>query len=351
MARLIEGFGSLEMAWRASSSALASACSCSDHLLRAIESYRREWGPNPVLKADQLWNRGRRVLLPGDPCWPTALDQAHPAPAALYWSGRGSVWGHLRARRAVAVVGTRRPSRHGVNVSRQIGAVLAQAGWPVVSGLAAGIDGSVHQGCLQHQGVPIGVLGTPLERIYPREHAQLQASVGEQGLLLTELPAGASVSKGSFALRNRLLVALTCAVILVECPQGSGALHSAELAWEEGLPLWVVPADTGRASAEGSNELLARGATPLTRPEDLLRWLGPGPLKPPSVVREQEALSGEAPGAAWVDRLLAALGRGASMEDLCEAMDCSCQDLLPHLLDLEASGAVVVEPGLFWRAC
>jgi DNA processing protein len=250
----------------------------------------------------------------------------------------------------VAVVGTRRPSRHGLSVSRQLGAVLAQGGWPVVSGLAAGIDGAVHEGCLQAKGVPVGVLGTPLERVYPRHHGSLQAAVGRQGLLLSELPPGAMVSKGSFALRNRLQVALACAVILVECPQGSGALHSAEMAWKEGLPLWVVPSDTGRVSAEGSNGLLARGAAPLTRPEELLSLLGQGPLGPPPPAQGEMVVQGlESRSTTGADPLLAAVGHGASMEDLCTALNVSPQRLLPRLLDLEASGLLVAEPGLVWR--
>lgn len=337
------------MAWKASPPSLAKLCHWSDRLLLTVESYRLQWGPDPLLQVEQLWNRGRRVLVPGDPCWPAGMDGAPPLPAALYWKGRGSLWPHLSRRRAVAVVGTRRPSRHGISVSRQIGAILARGGWPVVSGLAAGIDGAAHEGCLQEKGSPVGVLGTPIERVYPRHHAHLQASVGEHGLLVTELHPEASVCKGSFALRNRLQVALACALILVECPMGSGALHSAELAWKEGLPLWVVPADTGRPSAEGSNELLSRGATPLTKPENLLTLLGPGPLTQRTAAPRQKTTLGTPASPPMAAQLLGVLGRGASMEDLCAAMGAPPQALLPLLLDLEASGAVVVEPGLFWR--
>ncbi len=359
LAALIQGFGSLELAWHASSARLAKACHWSDRLLVAVEAHRLEWGPDPLPRAVRLWKRGRGVLLPGDRHWPRAMPRAQPPPLALYWSGRGSLWPHLRERKAVAVVGTRRPSRHGLLVSRQIGSVLARGGWPVVSGLAAGIDGAVHEGCLRENGTPVGVLGTPLERVYPRHHAPLQAAVGTHGLLLSELPPGALVSKGSFAQRNRLQVALACALVLVECPLGSGALHSAELAWAEGLPLWVVPADTGRASAEGSNGLLARGATPLIRPEQLLTFLGRGPIRFPSPVQasalgpEEGRLVAEAEARAGMesDPLLAALGRGASMEDLCAAMNAPSQEILPRLLELEASGVLLAEPGLFWRRC
>jgi DNA processing protein len=352
LSALIQGFGSLERAWQAPAPRLAQVCHWTDRVLAGVEAHRREWGPDPLPRAARLWNRGRGVLLPGDDHWPAALRCAEPPPLALHWRGRGSLWPHLRMRQAVAVVGTRRPSRHGLQVSRQLGAVLARGGWPVVSGLAAGIDGAAHEGCLAHDGAPVGVLGTPLERVYPRHHASLQAAVGERGLLLSELPPGAMVSKGSFAQRNRLQVALACALVLVECPLGSGALQSAELAWKEGLPLWVVPADTGRPSAEGSNGLLARGATPLIRPEDLLTLLGKGPLRRGASAEEGVTLAKEAPRrAAEADPLLAALGHGASMEDLCASMNAPPREILPRLLDLEAAGLLVAEPGLHWRRC
>lgn len=348
LSELVGTFETLEAAWQAPLSSLGPLCQGSDRVLQGIAAYRRAWGANPLPEAAKRWHGGRGVLLPGDRRWPATLHQSQPPPTALYWSGRGSLWHHLGARRAVAVVGTRRPSRHGLNVSRHIGAVLAQAGWPVVSGLAAGIDGAVHEGCLQAGGVPIGVLGTPLGRTYPRHHAALQASVGQRGLLISELSPEVPVSKGSFALRNRLQVALASALILVECPLGSGALHSAELAWSESLPLWVVPADTDRVSAEGSNGFLARGATPLTRPEDLLGLLGPGPLKPPGAsAAPLHPPSASAP--AHTQRLLKALGRGAALEELCQALHTNAQDLLPHLLELEACGTLMAEPGLFWR--
>lgn len=348
LAELVATFETLDAAWHASTSTLGRLCHWSDRVLDGVEAYREQWGSSPLSIAAERWRWGRGVLLPGDRRWPAKLNGIKPPPAAIYWSGRGSLWRLLGERRAVAVVGTRRPSRHGLNVSRQIGAVLAKGGWPVVSGLAAGIDGAVHGGCLQAGGVPIGVLGTPLERVYPRHHAALQASVGQHGLLLTELSPDAPVSKGSFALRNRLQVALACALILVECPVGSGALHSAELAWSESLPLWVVPADTDRVSAEGSNGFLTRGATPLTHPEDLLKLLGPGPVQPPVLLPESRHApsTGQSP---LTQRLLKSLGRGASMEELCEAMGITSQELLPHLLELEALGTLVAEPGLRWR--
>jgi DNA processing protein len=229
-------------------------------------------------------------------------------------------------------------------MARRLGAALAAAGWPVVSGLAEGIDGAVHEGCLARCGAPVGVLGTPLERVYPRHHGELQRQVGRHGLLVSEHPRGAAVSAGHFARRNRLQVALARAVVVVECPPASGALHSAELAWRQELPLWVVPADADRASAAGSNRLLARGAAPLIDPSDLLAQLGPGPLRPPSRRVGRGAAVGNASS-----RLLAAVGGGASLEQISRSMGQPAHEVATGLLELELAGRLRSEPGLYWR--
>jgi DNA processing protein len=252
----------------------------------------------------------------------------------------------------VAVVGTRRPSRHGLVMAEALGSALAEAGWPVVSGLAEGIDAAVHHGCLARCGSPVGVLGTPLDRVYPLHHRSLQRSVEGRGLLVSELSPGAPVHRGHFAARNRLQVSLARAVVVVECPASSGALHSANLAWEQGLPLWVVPADAAKRSAAGSNRLLQQGATPLLDPADLIAQLGEGPL-PARGPRPRSAAGLEAVGAgspAAADQaLLAALGQGSSLEHLCRALGRPAAELSCQLLRLELAGRVRAEPGLHWR--
>ena len=231
-------------------------------------------------------------------------------------------------------------------MAEAIGAALAQAGWPVVSGLAEGIDGAAHRGCLSKGGRPVGVLGTPLERVYPRHHQQLQAEVGAGGLLVSELPAGTAVQAGHFAARNRLQVGLARAVVVVECPMRSGALQSATLAMQQELPVWAVPADAGKASAAGSNRLLAQDATVLLEPADLIRQLGPGPLASPdpAAPSASHGLLRSADPA-----LLAALGHGASLEQLCLMLEEPAASLASRLLALELQGLVRAEPGLCWR--
>ncbi|MGB7564314.1 MAG: DNA-processing protein DprA [Prochlorococcaceae cyanobacterium] len=348
-------FGDLGAAWRSPLEQLAAVPGMGPAVLGKLESYRRRLGPEP-LSALCRGGRPTRVLLPGDPAFPGALLELERPPLALHWQGCGRLWPPLRRREAVAVVGTRSPSRHGLVMARAIGKALAQAGWPVVSGLAEGIDAAAHEGCLAQGGRPVAVLGTPLERIYPRHHGELQRQVAAQGLLMSEQPPGAGVHPGNFAARNRLQVALARAVVLVECPVVSGALQSAALAWDQGLPLWVVPADAGKVSAAGSNRLLARGASALLDPTDLISQLGPGPLKPAagaavqgrSVDRAGPAQAGFSLGGGQGE-LLRVLGQGASLENLCHDLGSPAPEVASRLLELELAGRVIAEPGLCWR--
>ena len=391
LARLQAAFGGLDLAWQAPDDALAQEAGFRGRLLEQVGAYRQRWGADPLGEGDpgeRLAVRGEhRRLLPGDPAWPGALTRLARPPLQLHWQGQGQLWAPLRQCRAIAVVGTRRPSRHGLAMARALGAALARAGWPVVSGLAEGIDGAVHQGCLAEGGAPVAVLGTSLERVYPRHHHSLQAEVAAAGLLVTEQPPGTLVRPGHFACRNRLQVALAQAVVVVECPEQSGALHSASLAWDQGLPLWAVPADAGKLSAAGSNRLLACGASVLIDPGDLVRQLGPGPLAArsggacfgPGTGHQR---SGSAPGpgrlvavpgpgpraqapgpgaassgpgspalAGAQGDLVAAVGAGASLEQICERLELGAAGVSRGLLELELLGRLRAEPGLWWRPC
>ena len=169
-------------------------------------------------------------------------------------------------------------------------------------------------------------------------------------MLISELAAGTPVRPGHFAQRNRLQVALAHAVVLVECPHHSGALHSAQRAWDQGMPLWVVPGDAARVSAAGSNRWLGKGVSALLEPRDLIESLGPGPMQTASAA-EAGSASPRGPLHTREAALLAALGAGASLDQLCERLRQSPGNLSERLLRLELAGLVCGEPGLWWRPC
>jgi len=313
----------------------------SDRVLQAVQAERSRWGDHPdVVVPDD-------VLIPGDAAWPSGLSRMKRSPMALFWQGKCSLWSPLGAMRSVAIVGTRRPSAHGQRMAETLGACLARAGWPVVSGLAEGVDAAAHRGCLRAGGCPVGVVGTPLRRVYPPEHAQLQAAVSDRGLLISEQAPQARVSRASFALRNRLLVALAATVVVVECPEGSGALISAEIAREHKRDLWVVPADALRHSARGSNALLGGGARPLLDPDRFVAALGAGPCQAPiGPIASMNAAAG--PTRPPDQALLRLLEDGAGLESLAHQLGRPTGSLAEELFQLELQGVVRAEPGMRW---
>ena len=133
-----------------------------------------------------------------------SLNALERPPLCLFYRGDTSLLQSLQRRQAVAVVGTRSPSPHGLQMADRIG----QAGWPVLSGLAAGIDAAVHRGGLAVEGSPVAVLGTHLDRVYPSQHRELQSAIGRSGLLLSKRFPGGTPRPGHYAARNRLKVTM-----------------------------------------------------------------------------------------------------------------------------------------------
>ena len=340
---------SLAMLWTWSSKRLQAELGWSSSLLNSVDAYRVSLGSEPGLEVPD------QVLLPVDPLWPKGLARLRRPPVALFWQGHPSRLASLHAGQAVAVVGSRRPSLHGLRAAESLGEALARAGWPVVSGLAEGIDAAVHRGCLAGGGQPLAVVGTPLDRVYPPEHAPLQAQVAESGLVVTELAPGDRVRRASFVLRNRLLVALSRAVVVVECPMESGALISAREALLQGRSLWAMPADVMRSSAQGSNHLLQKDAQPLVDVASWVQSLGAPPLPSPlralaeasasteNTVNAQHRLAEADPA------LMALLEDGASLPRLASQLGRSTSHLAEQLVQLELEGVLRAEPGMRWR--
>ena len=323
---------------------LAEALPWPRSVLQAVERYRCSLGRRPDLTVPD------EVLLPCDAAWPGLFDRMAQPPKLLFRRGRLDLLDCLASRQAVAVVGTRSASPHGIRMAEELGHALARSGWPVISGLAEGIDAAVHEGCLQADGAPVAVLGTGLDRVYPRHHGALQKAVSHQGLLISERSSQDPVQRGHFARRNRLIVAFASALVVVECPERSGALISARLAEQRSCPVWVVPGDALRWSARGSNALLQIQAAPLLSADAFVRYLGPGPLlphKPEQVPSPQHPH----PERAEQLKLLQAMASGASLEDLSSCLRQSPAALARRLLEMERLGSVVCESGYLWRSC
>jgi DNA processing protein len=201
--------------------------------------------------------------------YPEGLTQLKHPPKHLY------VLGELPSQPMVAIVGTRKNSPYGDTHAHQFAKELAQAGVVIVSGLATGIDSIAHRAALQAGGKTVAVLAGGLNNIYPAHHRNLAKEIlATGGALISEQPVGEPSQPGYFVARNRIIAGLSRAVIIVEAPVKSGALHTAKFAAQVGAHIMVPPADIGRESAAGSNNLLRDGAIPITSAPDVLNLLG-----------------------------------------------------------------------------
>ena len=209
------------------------------------------------------------------------LDAIAVKPKMLYFRGKmpeNMMDDDLTKRpKSVAIVGTRHCTKYGEEIAYKMAFELAKRGVVVISGLAYGIDSIAHQAALDAGGVTVAVLGTPIDRIYPRAHDGLAREIVEKGgMILSEYAAGEKVyPKTSFLARNRLIAGLADAVVIVEAAERSGSLNTAMHALDQGKELFVVPGDITHPMSVGCNKLLKQGANPYTDIDDLLDFFFP----------------------------------------------------------------------------
>jgi len=199
-------------------------------------------------------------VTPLDPTYPSRLRALPDPPASVTYRG-----GPLDAKRAVAIVGSRRAQPEAERFARQLAFALAKAGVVVVSGGAHGIDAAAHRGAVEASGRTWAVAGTGCEHCFPPDHADLFDAIGAgPGTMVWPFPRMVGVRPGAFLARNRVLVALSDAVVVVQAGVPSGALRAASCARRLGKPLWVVPAPPWALEFRGSHQLLDQGARALT---------------------------------------------------------------------------------------
>ncbi|MFC9925126.1 DNA-processing protein DprA [Streptomyces sp. NPDC127190] len=221
----------------------------------------------------QARRTGARFLRPGDTEWPGQLDDLGDArPLGLWVRGRPSL--RLWALRSVAVVGARACTEYGSHTAAGLAAGLAERGWVVVSGGAYGIDGAAHRGALAVGGATVAVLASGVDRPYPRGHTALIDRIGEQGLVIGELPPGDHPTPSRFILRNRVIAALTRGTVVVEAACRSGSLATARAAQRLGRFTMGVPGPVTSALSAGVHELLRGEATLVTDAAEVVELVG-----------------------------------------------------------------------------
>lgn len=201
------------------------------------------------------------------PNYPRLLKEIYDPPKELY------VWGDLRAEEnyPLAVVGTRKVSNYGRQVTIDLVKNLAKVGLTIISGLALGVDGLAHQACLDVNGRTIAVLGSGLKHIYPSVHQKLAEKIVKAGgAVISEYPPETKPAKWNFPARNRIIAGMALGVLVIEAPEVSGALITARCALDSGREVFAVPGNINNQNSIGTNRLIKLGAKPVTRAEDIL---------------------------------------------------------------------------------
>ena len=218
-----------------------------------------------------LWchRNGVRILTLDSVDYPARLREIDEPPAVLYCKGQLP---SLDGRLAVGVVGTRKADAYGEQVAYKLSFEMAAAGALIVSGMAAGLDGIAAIGALNAGSETVAVLGCGIDVVYPKQHTRLAAEIASHGAILTEYPPGTPPNGWNFPVRNRIISALSSALLVVEAGENSGALITARYAVLQGKPLFAVPGDITSGRSKGTNRLIADGALPALDSEGILSY-------------------------------------------------------------------------------
>lgn len=311
---------------------------------RIPEELRRSWSASArTCSVELLWSRhlaeGVEVLLVGDDAYPPVLLGDHQRPEVLFVKGAP-----LRAQPAVAVVGTRRCTRYGIEVAGSIATSVAQSGFDVVSGLAHGIDAAAHSGLIREpsEGRPVAVVGTGLDQPYPSRNAALWRAVGRIGTLVSEAPLGTPGAPWRFPARNRIIAALSAVVVVVESAAAGGSMHTVRQADVRNRLVMAVPGPITSRASEGTNALIADGVAPCLGVTDVLVALG---WSPPASASEPTVAS--VPVDPDLEKATRALDDGpATYDDLAAALLCDVEGVVSIVGRLVAAGLARDDGGM-----
>jgi DNA processing protein len=263
---LLAYFDSLEEAWSASTEQLQEA-GLSPKIAETVDKLRSK------VNLEQVWvnieKQGITILTWEDELYPPRLKEIEQPPPVLYLRGEITLEDHF----AVAIVGTRRITPYGRQITEELASFLAGQGITVVSGLARGVDAVAHSAALKAGGRTVAVLGCGVDKVYPPEHTQMAEKIMKQGALVSDYAVGTPPDSSNFPPRNRIISGLSMATVVVEAGETSGALITAEFAAEQGREIFAVPGSILAPQSKGANKLIQSGAHPLLTPQDLLQAL------------------------------------------------------------------------------
>ena len=322
-----------------------------DGAARAIRRLRARAAELPSPARVELWLRGGyRLVFPGEPEWPTQLDDLGEARPVVLWL-RGAADLRFTCLRSVAVVGSRAATAYGSVVAGDLAADLAARAVTVVSGGAYGVDAYAHRGALAAGGPTVAVLASGLDFGYPKGHFELFTAIGQTGVLVSERPPDQPPNRPGFLVRNRLIAALTRGTVIVEAALRSGALNTARHARQLNRPVLAVPGPVTSEQSAGCHELIREwDAVLVTSAAEVIEVIAPlGESDNAELARDPVVPAAELdPVTASVLRTVSTrLGRGPATIATLAGVDL---DTAMRCLGLLAAGGYVERCDQGWRA-
>lgn len=301
----------------------------------------------------------RAIVSLGDLRYPQALLDTEDPPLLLYLMGPALLLEHqpFPSDRCLAVVGSRNPTAQGAENARLFARALCGAGLTIVSGLALGVDAAAHEGALEAatsagtMAATIAVVGTGLDRVYPRKNLDLAHRIAAHGLIVSEYPLGTPPLPGNFPKRNRIISGLSQGTLVVEAALASGSLITARMAAEQGREVFAIPGSIHAPQSRGCHALIRQGAKLVESAQDVLEELKIPATTVPGLPHEGVNAPGAAASDETEDPVLAALGYDPmGLDALIARTGMDASTLQVALLELELDGRIARLPGgLFQR--
>jgi len=336
--QILSFFGDLSLAWNAPAEAFREA-GLPERALSNFLRLREETDLDVLV--DSIHKKDVQALTLLDEAYPKLLKQIDQAPPVLYIRGTLLPADDF----AVAMVGTRRISAYGQQITRDTSLYLAGHGLTIVSGLARGVDALAHQSALQAGGRTIAVLGSGADVIYPPEHRQLAEAIIENGAIISDYPLGTQPEGVNFPPRNRIISGLSLATVVVEAGERSGALITADFAVEQGRDVFAVPGNILSPASKGTNRLIQKGAYALVSPQDVLDLLEL------SQVVEYQAARQALPADTTEAKILQSMGyKPVHVDEICNAVGLAVEKVTAALTMMELKGLVQHVGGMRYAA-
>ena len=344
--RLVERFGSPENVFCADESRLLQVEGMGTKSARAVlQGGSRQQAQKEFVRCQK---RGYEIIAVDHPWYPWRLARITDPPPYLYAFGSP-----LDPEPAIAVVGTRNPTRYGFSMARRLSADLADMGLTIVSGMARGIDTAAHQGALDAGGSTVAVLGSGLSVIYPPENRKLYFDISRQGTIVSERPVDDPPNSYNFPARNRIISGMCLGTVVVEAAKKSGSLITARLAAEQNREVFAVPGNINSYKSSGAHNLLKQGAKLVERAQDVIEEIAPLLLSAKSSGSADQC---HPENRSQVPDLTAEQARvyhaldpyPAHIDELARELSMDAGALLSVLLNLELKGMVTQMPGKYY---